>query len=108
MLKSIAIAGSLANKEVGAKIKKGATPVGSPPCRSAIESAVTGLRLTLWKPNNEVGPNALWCQQTCTGLSDRFDVGGQSLLKPMVSLGKRRKCQVNHLMRKKPIICETG
>ena len=60
MLESIAIAGSLANKEVGAEIKKGTAPVGSPPRRSAIEPAITGLRLTL-EANNEVVPNTLWC-----------------------------------------------
>ena len=108
MFESIAVVGPLANKEVGAKIKKCATPVGSPPCRSVIESAVAGLWLTLRQAHDEVVPNALWCQQAGTGLSDRFDIGGESFLKPMVSFRERRKCQMDHLMRKEPVICETG
>ena len=107
MLEPKTVARSLPDSDVRAQAKKGAAPVSSSPSGCAVQATIPRLGLTLRKTDDEVVPYLLACQDTRSSAGDRFHISCQPLFKPMVSLGERGKRQVDHFVRKQPVIRET-
>src|SRR5258705_1784512 len=107
MLEPAPVVSALPDGNISAKAEKGSTPVGSTPGGRVIEPPIARFGLALRQAVYEVSPSLLGCQDSRPGAGNRFHIGRQPLLEPMVSLSQRRNRQVDHLVREHPVVRQT-
>src|SRR5277367_2030886 len=84
MLQATAVSRPLPELHIGKQAEYRAAPVGAPPVAGMVETTVARSGLTLWHVVHHVRPNSLRAEIPGLGSRDRFHVGSEALLDPMV------------------------
>ena len=103
-LQTGAIAGLLAHRDVGLQAVERAAPIGAPPGRSLIHSALAGARQPEWHRVAVFRPDVADVAIAELRARNALDIGGQSFLQPMVATPQFRQRQVHHFMHQDPVI----
>ncbi len=103
ILQPLFVGGALMYFHIGQQAKERAAPIRPAPGRCEIQSAIARCGQTLRKIAHYVRPNLPRGEIANLDARDRFDVGRQSFLDPMVFFGDARKAEMHHLVRHHPV-----
>src|SRR5204863_8355312 len=89
VLEPEAVSGLLTDLDIREQPEERAAPVGAAPGVRLVETLVAPLRQPLRKTAHQIAPHLLGAQLANPRARDRFDVGGEPLLRPELPSGQR-------------------
>src|ERR1700683_855955 len=85
-----------------------ATPIGSSPGVGVVEALIPGRGKAVRKTLDKVAPYFRGAQIADLSARDRFHIGRDSFLDPVMLPGNLRKREMDHFMRHDPVVVQIG